>query len=105
MFQQRLKTARKTKHFTQEQLAQRINTTKATISNYENGYSTPSNDTLVALAKTLECSVDYLLGIEEKFNVFIEYPALEKWYRALPNSKEDLLKLYKMWHIFKEDQK
>lgn len=62
MFPQRLRAARKAKGLTQEELAKKIHTKKATISNYENGYSSPNNETLSLLADVLMTSVDYLLG-------------------------------------------
>lgn len=62
MFPQRLRAARKAKGLTQEELAKKIHTKKATISNYENGYSSPNNETLSLLADILMTSVDYLLG-------------------------------------------
>lgn len=57
-----LKVARKNKGLTQVELALAINTTKATISNYETGYSEPSIDTLLKLSETLEVSIDFLCG-------------------------------------------
>ncbi|MEQ6355210.1 helix-turn-helix transcriptional regulator [Lysinibacillus sp. M3] len=66
MFQQRLKIARKNKKYTQEELAELVVTTKATISNYENGYSSPSIEMLLLLSAKLDVSVDYLLGNEER---------------------------------------
>ncbi|WP_051290015.1 helix-turn-helix domain-containing protein [Paenibacillus massiliensis] len=63
MFQgDRVASERKKKKLTQEELALKINLTKAAISNYENGHSTPSNETLVALANILDVDTDYLLG-------------------------------------------
>lgn len=62
MLDHRLKIARKAKKMTQEQLAIKVQTTKGTISNYENGHSTPSNEMLVLLANTLNTTTDYLLG-------------------------------------------
>jgi transcriptional regulator with XRE-family HTH domain len=59
---QRLRQARKSKKLTQEELANRVSTTKGTISNYENGHSSPPNEMLVLLAETLETTTDYLLG-------------------------------------------
>ena len=53
---------RKKRKLTQEELAVKINVTKAAVSNYENGHSTPSNETLVALADVLDVDTDYLLG-------------------------------------------
>ena len=62
MLGDRLKQARKAANLTQEGLANKVETTKGTISNYENGHSTPSNDMLVLLANTLNTTTDYLLG-------------------------------------------
>lgn len=62
----RLKAARKAKKLTQEQLAHLLQTTKGTISNYENGHSTPSNEMLVLLAEKLDVTSDYLLGRTDK---------------------------------------
>ena len=61
---------RKKKKLTQEELAVKVNVTKAAISNYENGHSTPSNETLVALADALNIDTDYLLGRTDKPNVY-----------------------------------
>jgi transcriptional regulator with XRE-family HTH domain len=62
MLKSRLKYARKAKGYTQEELASKVNVTKGTISNYENGHSTPSNEMLKDLADILNTSTDYLLG-------------------------------------------
>ncbi|MFF2909957.1 helix-turn-helix domain-containing protein [Paenibacillus sp. NPDC057934] len=58
---ERLEKWRKMRKFTQEDLAKKINMTKAAISNYENGHSLPSGDTLAALADALDIDTDYLL--------------------------------------------
>lgn len=59
---ERIKRARKAAKLTQEELAIKVNTTKGTISNYENGHSTPSNQMLVELSEVLNVTTDYLLG-------------------------------------------
>src|SRR5699024_2313302 len=53
---------RNQRKLSQEELAKKINTTKSTISNYENRYSTPSNEVLRDLANILNTTTDYLLG-------------------------------------------
>ncbi|MEK5238094.1 helix-turn-helix domain-containing protein [Paenibacillus sp. FSL L8-0470] len=58
----RLTKWRKIRKLTQEELALKIKMTKSAISNYENGHSSPSDETLVALADTLDVDTDYLLG-------------------------------------------
>src|SRR5689334_6199482 len=62
MLSDQLKKARKSAGLTQDSLAKKVKTTKGTISNYENGHSTPSNDMLVQLANALDTTTDYLLG-------------------------------------------
>ncbi|MBP1950247.1 helix-turn-helix domain-containing protein [Virgibacillus litoralis] len=68
MFPKRLKYLRKLRGYSQEGLGNKINATKSTISNYENDYSTPSNDVLKDIADVLHTTTDYLLGRTEKIN-------------------------------------
>jgi transcriptional regulator with XRE-family HTH domain len=65
MIKNQLKKAREQRKLTQEDLARKVNVTKGTISNYENGHSTPSNDMLNTLADVLNTTTDYLLGRED----------------------------------------
>ncbi|WP_208586028.1 helix-turn-helix domain-containing protein [Gracilibacillus suaedae] len=62
MLAQRLRSARRNKKLTQEELASKLHTKKQTISNYETGYSSPSNEVLKEIANILDVSTDYLLG-------------------------------------------
>lgn len=65
MLPERLRLARKSKKLTQEELAKKVNTKKTTISNYETGYSSPSNEILADLANALDVDTDYLLGLSD----------------------------------------
>lgn len=65
MLPERLRLARKSKKLTQEELAKKVNTKKTTISNYETGYSSPSNEMLADLANILDVDTDYLLGLSD----------------------------------------
>lgn len=65
MHRYRLKQKRKEAGYSQESLAIKLNVTKGTISNYENGHSTPSNEMLSDLADLLHTTTDYLLGRTE----------------------------------------
>ncbi|MDL2029044.1 helix-turn-helix transcriptional regulator [Bacillus subtilis] len=70
MLSKRLKLIRKRRGLTQIGLANKVKTTKGTISNYENGHSTPSNEMLRDLADALDTTTDYLLGrIEDDSNI------------------------------------
>lgn len=115
MFAKRLKYMRKYRNLSQEELGKKVNSTKGTISNYENEHSTPSNEMLVQLANVLETNTDYLLGrsdsmesqeSDEDFEAFRNRPDLEVWYRNLPKSSEEELEMLKeMYEIWRKRNK
>ena len=64
MFHENLKTLRKEKGFSQEQLAFRLNVVRQTISKWEKGLSVPDAELLIRLAEVLDVSVSDLLGTQ-----------------------------------------
>ncbi len=62
MFSENLKTLRKQKGFSQEELATRLHVVRQTISKWEKNLSVPDADTLIRLAEILEVPVSELLG-------------------------------------------
>lgn len=62
MFGENLKTLRKQKGFSQEELATRLHVVRQTISKWEKNLSVPDADTLIRLAEILEVSVSELIG-------------------------------------------
>ena len=62
MFGENIKTLRKQKGFSQEELAARLHVVRQTISKWEKNLSVPDADTLIRLAEILEVSVSELLG-------------------------------------------
>ena len=62
MFGENLKTLRKQKGFSQEELATRLHVVRQTISKWEKNLSVPDADTLIRVAEILEVSVSELLG-------------------------------------------
>ena len=62
MFSKNLKTLRKSKGFSQEQLAVRLNVVRQTISKWEKGLSVPDAELLIQLAEVLDVTFDDLLG-------------------------------------------
>lgn len=99
MLPQRLRQKRKQKKLTQQELANIVNTKKNTISNYETGYSTPSNDMLIDLARALHTSTDYLLGVTDNDSPIegnkeeLELD-LDKLYPERTKNMDRLVKLY-----------
>ncbi len=62
MFNENLKTIRKAKGLSQEELSIRLNVVRQTISKWEKGLSVPDADMLIRIAEILETSVSELLG-------------------------------------------
>lgn len=62
----KLKELRKEKNLTQQQVADRVNVSKAVISSYELSNRSPSYQTLVKIANLYKVSADYLLGMDER---------------------------------------
>lgn len=58
----RLANARKIKGFTQGNLAELLGKTKATVSNWENGYSNPSLVDAFRVAELLQCEVSEIFS-------------------------------------------
>lgn len=61
-FSLRLKKLRKSRGLNQDELAQLLGVRKTTISNYETGYSKPSNSTLRQIADFFGITISELLG-------------------------------------------
>ena len=74
-FGQRLLTLLQKQNMTQKQLADRVNTTEATLSRYISGAREPKADMLANIATALHTTSDYLLGIEQ--NDF-DFPKVER---------------------------
>ena len=68
----RIKELRKEFGLSQVELAMRMEVTKQTISNWENGNIQPSIDMLVGLANVFNVTTDYLLGLDDVPRLSIE---------------------------------
>lgn len=63
---QRIRERRKELGLKQGDLAAEIGATQATISSYESGETSPTADMLVAIARVLRTSPDWLLGVSNE---------------------------------------
>jgi len=64
MLNENIKTIRKQKGFTQEELATRLHVVRQTVSKWEKGLSVPDADVIQTIASELDVSVQELLGAE-----------------------------------------
>jgi len=62
MLNENVRTIRKSKGLSQEELAVKLNVVRQTISKWEKGLSVPDSDMLLALSEVLETPVSVLLG-------------------------------------------
>lgn len=62
MFTENLKSIRKARGLTQDELAVRLNVVRQTISKWEKGLSVPDAEMLIKIAEVFEVSVSELLG-------------------------------------------
>ena len=63
-FSIRIKELRREKHISQEELGKRFDVTKQTVSNWENGISMPSYETLIGLADLFSVDMNFLLAYQ-----------------------------------------
>jgi len=82
----RVKELRKQFHWTQKELANRVDIRHQLLNKYESGQHIPPADTLIRLAEALKTSVDYLLTgnpVEDSplanSTLFKRFQALEKF--------------------------
>ena len=95
----KIKFYRNEKKLTQEELAKKLGTKKATISNYETGYRSPQQDMLFELAKVLEISINDLFPQTS----VVENNSIEKIYNQLSPPRQE--KVYNFANKELEEQK
>lgn len=76
MFSENLRMLRKTKGYSQEELAIRLNVVRQTISKWEKGLSVPDADMIIRIAEIFEVPVSEILGAkvdnEKDINIVAE---------------------------------
>ena len=71
-FGERLRRLREKRRFSQVDVADRIGIKAATVSGYERNVTTPSLDILRRLALTFNVSTDYLLGLTDREEIYLD---------------------------------
>lgn len=72
MLGERIYELRMAHGWNQVQLAEKLNITKQTVSNWENDNIQPSVEMLVRIAKLFRVSTDYLLGLDDTPNINVD---------------------------------
>ncbi len=79
---------RKANGFSQDELAERLNVTRQSISKWESGQATPELDKVVKLAEIFEVDTDYLLRPSDTDELKIKTSVLEKQQQAILNEQK-----------------
>ena len=77
-FSEKLLTLRKANDMTQEQLAEKLNVSRQSISKWESGQATPELEKIVSLSVVFHVSTDYLLKSSEIDDLSVKTEMLEK---------------------------
>ena len=77
-FSEKLLTLRKAKNLTQEQLAEKLNVSRQSISKWESGQAAPEMEKIVALSVIFDVTTDYLLKSSEIDDLSVKTEMLEK---------------------------
>lgn len=91
----KIKELRKEKKLTQEELAEKINVTKLTISRWERGERVPKSDKAQQLADFLGVSVAYMLGYTENSTIYDDERIFEIDGNILTTSEKRFEEKYK----------
>lgn len=96
MIGERLAEVRKDHGDTQQDLADKLNVTKFTISNWEQEKSVPSHELLVKVCQLYGVSADYLLGISDIDPAYAQRRRLEQF---TPEELDELKRVerYLIW--------
>ncbi len=82
----RVSQRRKEMGFSQEKLAELLNVSQNQVSKYERGESEASTETLVSLARVLDTTTDWLLGLtDDRFKPIPRSDSLSEWQREILN--------------------
>ena len=90
---EKLKILRKSKHLTQQQVADRIGVSKAMISAYETDSKLPSIEIFVRLSRLYGTTVDYLICVDSP--KYLDISALDDESSAIITSLVEKLKTSK----------
>ena len=77
-FSEKLLTLRKAKGMTQEQLAEKLDVSRQSISKWESGQAVPELEKIVALSTIFDITTDYLLKSSEIDDLSMKTEMLEK---------------------------
>lgn len=92
----RIANLRKELDINQKELATKVGITEASLSRYENNLREPKSEIIVRLAKALETSTDYLLGVNDNTKISKEDKLIIENLSVSEKTKKILEKIYSL---------
>ena len=92
----RIANLRKELDINQKELATKVGITEASLSRYENNLREPKSEIIVRLAKALETSTDYLLGVNDNTKISKEDKLIIENLSVSEKTKKLLEKIYSL---------
>ncbi|WP_131077199.1 helix-turn-helix domain-containing protein [Clostridioides difficile] len=92
----RIANLRKELDINQKELATKVGITEASLSRYENNLREPKSEIIVRLAKALETSTDYLLGVNDNTKISKEEKLIIENLSVSEKTKKLLEKIYSL---------
>lgn len=77
-FSEKILTLRKAKDLTQEELAEKLNVSRQSVSKWESAQAVPELDKIVAMSAVFDVTTDYLLKSSEIDDLSVKTEMLEK---------------------------
>lgn len=77
-FEEKILTLRKNNNLTQEELAEKLNVSRQSVSKWESGQAVPDLDKILALSAVFNVTTDYLLKESEIDDLSVKTEMLEK---------------------------
>lgn len=93
-FSEKLLTLRKANDMTQEQLAEKLDVSRQSVSKWESGQATPELEKIVAMSAAFNVTTDYLLKSSEIDDLSVKTEMLEKQQQVLLDREQ------KQRHVF-----
>ena len=99
MLNENIKKYRKAKGLSQEELAERLNVVRQTVSKWENGLSVPDSQSLIRIGCVLDIPVSKLLGepeqkVDHDESVAEKLEALNRYYADRQEEKRKLFRIF-----------
>ncbi len=91
MISTKIRQERRNLKLTQAELSEMLNISQSTLAGYETGAREPDINTIIKFAKIFHCSIDYLVGLENRST-----PMIDSWQQDLLDITKEFTEIEKI---------